>query len=326
MQIGIPRSLFFPYYSPFWLEFWRELAIPCLISPPTTQSILHKGLSAALDEICLPVKIHYGHLAYLEDKVEIIFSPAFGKWGKKGHFCPKLKAVHDLVKYKFPKAVEFWHNLNEQDMPLSQLWQKTVFAIAPQISKKRFKTAWKKACQRQTDFLSLWEKGYNPTEAAACLLGKKNLPSGENPHVLKIAVLGHPYLVYDEMPNHGLLTILRQKNARVYTKEQVPAPAKRQLWPAQTKELFWPLGQQLLGAALYYSTEKRVDGIIFLTACLCGPDAMIGELLEKYMSRLPEAPSLLKLTVDEHTGQAGIETRIEAFVDLLYWRKRHAAI
>jgi len=326
MLIGIPRSLFFPYYSPFWIEFWRELEIPCLISPPTTQSILHKGLSLALDEICLPVKIHYGHLAYLEDKVEMIFSPAFGKWGKKGHFCPKLKALHDLVKNKFPKAVEFWHDLNEQDLPQPKPWQKTVFTIAPQISKKRFKAAWEKARRRQTAFLSLWEKGYNPVEAAACLLEKKPLLQKDNPYALKIAVLGHPYLVYDEMPNHELLTLLRKKNTRVYTKEQTPASAKRKLWPTQTKELFWPLGQQLLEAALYYSIEKRVDGIIFLTACLCGPDAIIGELLEKYMSHLPDAPSLLRLTVDEHTGQAGLETRIEAFVDLLHWRKRHAAV
>ena len=42
-------------------------------------------------------------------------------------------------------------------------------------------------------------------------------------------------------------------------------------------------------AALHYSTAGQVDGIIFLTACLCGPDAIIGELLEKYMARMDGA-------------------------------------
>ena len=69
MLLGIPRSLFFYYYSPFWTTFWRELGVDCLLSPPTTPAILQQGLELALDEFCLPVKVHYGHLAYLENRV-----------------------------------------------------------------------------------------------------------------------------------------------------------------------------------------------------------------------------------------------------------------
>ena len=97
MRLGIPRSLFFFSYNPFWTTFWQELGVDCLVSPPTTPVILRRGLELALDEFCLPVKVHYGHLAYLENHVDLIFSPAFGRWGKRGHFCPKLKAIHDLV-------------------------------------------------------------------------------------------------------------------------------------------------------------------------------------------------------------------------------------
>ena len=94
MLLGIPRSLFFFYYNPFWTTFWRELGVDCLVSPPTTPAILQQGLELALDEFCLPVKVHYGHLAYLANRVDLIFS-RLRPLGKTRAFCPKLKAIHD---------------------------------------------------------------------------------------------------------------------------------------------------------------------------------------------------------------------------------------
>jgi predicted nucleotide-binding protein (sugar kinase/HSP70/actin superfamily) len=44
------------------------------------------------------------------------------------------------------------------------------------------------------------------------------------------------------------------------------------------------------------------------------------------MARTDAAPALLNLTLDEHTGRAGLETRVEAFIDLLHWRKKNAAV
>lgn len=336
MRLGIPRSLFFFSYNPFWTTFWQELGVDCLVSPPTTPVILRRGLELALDEFCLPVKVHYGHLAYLENHVDLIFSPAFGRWGKRGHFCPKLKAIHDLVKQSFPRAVEFWHDLDENEMLQSGPWWKAVANIIPGIKRKKFRVAWQEACRQQAAFQQLWAAGYDPLTAAARLGGERRAepaaPAGpgeqpdEYPAGLKIAVLGHPYLVYDEALNQQVLSLLRTKNARIYTKETIPPSSRRKFWPGQGKEVFWPLGQEILSAALHYSTANRVDGIIFLTACLCGPDAITGELLEKYMARMGRGPALLKLTLDEHTGRAGLETRVEAFIDLLHWRKKNAAL
>lgn len=336
MLLGIPRSLFFYYYSPFWTTFWRELGVDCLLSPPTTPAILQQGLELALDEFCLPVKVHYGHLAYLANRVDLIFSPAFGRWGKRGHFCPKLKAIHDLVKHYFPRAVEFWHDLDAEEMLQPGPWWKGVSRIVPGIKRKRFRTAWQEAWRQQAAFQQLWARGYHPLEAATYLDGGLDGKRAAEPEAmarpgedfpgLKIAVLGHPYLVYDEALNQQMLSLLRTKNVRIYTKETIPPSARRECWPGQGKEVFWPLGQEILSAALHYSTAGQVDGIIFLTACLCGPDAIIGELLEKYMARMGTASALLKLTLDEHTGRAGLETRVEAFIDLLHWRTKNAAL
>ena len=62
--------------------------------------------------------------------------------------------------------------------------------------------------------------------------------------------------------------------------------------------------------------------MITLTAFGCGPDSL---MLERITRKAKEyAMPLLNLTIDEHTGEAGFVTRLEAFVDMLF-RKQRAA-
>ncbi|MBQ9688074.1 hypothetical protein IJV79_00400, partial [bacterium] len=52
----------------------------------------------------------------------------------------------------------------------------------------------------------------------------------------------------------------------------------------------------------------------------CGPDSLMLERITR-KSRQFDKP-LLNLTIDEHTGEAGFITRLEAFIDMLYRKKR----
>ena len=62
-----------------------------------------------------------------------------------------------------------------------------------------------------------------------------------------------------------------------------------------------------------------IDGIIHLTAFGCGPDSIIGRLMEGDCddANLP----FLTLRVDEHTGDNHTQTRLEAYIDMLKMRK-----
>ncbi|MGE5557593.1 MAG: acyl-CoA dehydratase activase-related protein [Bacillota bacterium] len=324
MIVGIPRSLYYYYYYPFWAAFFQELGWSCQVSPPTSQSILQKGLSLALDEACLPVKMHFGHLAYLQDKVDVLFSPGFGRWGK-GHFCPKLMGLPDLARMKFSRACEYWHDVDEAGCPGMDQWVAGMRKIAPGLKKRQIKDAWMDALKEHRTFLELCKTGYKPPEAIDYLVQRKAHVKLEKGMQLQIAVLGHPYLVYDELANQQFLQALAKNGVKVLTEEMVPESAAEMLEGMQGKAVFWPMGQRILSAGLYYSSCK-VDGIVFLSACLCGPDAIIGELLGRYLQRTPGSPPLLKITLDEHTGRAGLQTRIEALLDLLDRSKKHAAL
>jgi predicted nucleotide-binding protein (sugar kinase/HSP70/actin superfamily) len=63
-----------------------------------------------------------------------------------------------------------------------------------------------------------------------------------------------------------------------------------------------------------------VDGIIHIFPLSCMPEVIAQGILPQ-ISRDKEVP-ILSLIVDEHTGETGFQTRLEAFVDLLQRRER----
>ncbi|MDQ7095835.1 CoA protein activase [Desulfosporosinus sp. PR] len=73
-------------------------------------------------------------------------------------------------------------------------------------------------------------------------------------------------------------------------------------------------GQETVGAAVKFAKEG-FDGIIQLFPLSCMPEIVAASVLPRVQETY-QIP-IMTLIVDEHTGQAGIQTRLEAFVDLL---------
>ena len=63
--------------------------------------------------------------------------------------------------------------------------------------------------------------------------------------------------------------------------------------------------------------KEKVDGIILVSAFPCGPDSMTNELLIRRIKGVPVLPLIL----DIQSGMAGIETRIESFLDIIRFQK-----
>ena len=66
--------------------------------------------------------------------------------------------------------------------------------------------------------------------------------------------------------------------------------------------------------------DNKIDGIITLNAFGCGPDSLMIERITRKAKEFGKP--LLSLTIDEHTGEAGFITRLEAFIDMLFRKKR----
>ncbi len=81
------------------------------------------------------------------------------------------------------------------------------------------------------------------------------------------------------------------------------------------RDMFWRSGQDILGAARIVTEDPRLH-CIYLTSFLCGPDSFLLSYFRRAMGDKP----FLELEVDDHTAEAGIVTRCEAFLDSLNLR------
>ena len=77
-------------------------------------------------------------------------------------------------------------------------------------------------------------------------------------------------------------------------------------------DMFWRSGQDILAAAQIISEDDRLQAI-YLTSFDCGPDSFLVSFFRRMLAPKP----FLELEVDDHTAEAGIVTRCEAFLDSL---------
>ncbi|MEN6350897.1 MAG: acyl-CoA dehydratase activase-related protein, partial [Syntrophomonas sp.] len=187
-------------------------------------------------------------------------------------------------------------------------------------SKDTIKKAFQKALEMQKRYQNLLVREIIPTKALDML---NNVMTKEQPeeYDLKIAVVGYPYAIYDAYINAGLLKILEKEGVRVYTQDMLSDKILNRQARNLPKSMFWYFSNRAVYGGLHFMERGDIDGIIHITAFACGPDSMVDRLLEIESRRRGNMP-YLSVAVDEHTGEAGVRTRIEAFLDMLRYRRR----
>ena len=134
-----------------------------------------------------------------------------------------------------------------------------------------------------------------------------------------MGLIGHPYNIYDGYVSMDVIKKLRRMGAAVLTAENVREKTVNRHALMLPKKLFWTLGRRMIGAANHYMERPDISGLVYVAAFGCGPDSMTGELIERE-ARARRIP-FLSLNIDEHTGEAGVVTRLEAFLDMVRWRR-----
>lgn len=303
--IGIPKGLLYHDYHIHWEEFFKILGFKVKVSPDTNQEIVNAGIMSAVDEVCLPVKVHYGHVIALAREVDYLFLPRIVSLAEKEYMCPKLLGLPDMLKASLPDLpclIDPTINLRIKKNQINQAIKEICTVI--KVPEKDGKKAWVLAGKLQRQYEHYLESGNLPPEFNTFDQG------------YSIALLGHGYNVYDQYTNLGMIRKLQRLGATVRTKEMVPKDIVNRLANQLPKKMFWTFGKQLIGSGLYYLNNPEIRGIIFVSSFGCGPDSMVGELLERWARRNGKKPFMF-LTIDEHSGEAGLVTRLEAFMDMI---------
>ncbi len=138
---------------------------------------------------------------------------------------------------------------------------------------------------------------------------------------IKILVLGHSYNVYDEFINMNIFKKLMENHANIITADMVSTDDINYYSNMLPKRIFWTDGKKIIGAAYSLLEKNSIDGIIYLSAFGCGLDSVLVDLIQRKATS--KGVPFLLMTMDEQTGEAGFNTRLEAFLDMMEWRNKN---
>lgn len=317
VKIGIPRALLYYEYYPLWKTFFERLGAEVILSDKTSKSILNDGIQAAVGDACLPVKLFHGHVINLIGKADYIFIPRLRSVHQNEYICPKFTGLPEMIKFSVKDLLGVICTEVYLRKSLKRL-NDSFLDAGGYLTKDRnaIKEAAKTALFIHREYIKNLEDGRLP-----CELLKDSNKISENRGGLNIAVIGHQYNIYDSYINMRLLEKLAGQKVNILTPETVKREIIEDKGKKLSKNMYWSLGKRQLCSALYWSETKSVDGIIYVMSFGCGVDSFVSELCEKSVRAVSDIPYIL-LTLDEHTGEAGIGTRLEAFLDMIRWRRR----
>ncbi len=332
VKIGFPRALFYYDYFPFWAGFFHSLGIEVVTSPPTHRQIMEQGLKKASDETCLPLKLLAGHIQALE-KVDAIFLPRMVSVEADTYSCPKFLGIPESLLPAVPAGIPVLTvTLNWRKGKRQVLKDLQVFGLQLGKGKSDIQKAftlgqeWQKRYQDTSGEGWDFEESIREIESAtkAKMPTKPIIPTIpvllHDTDRLRIALVGHSYLTHEPYANLNLLGRLRKK-AEVELVQHVKQEEIETHLLGLRKKLFWNHAKQIFGAGNKFVKDPKIDGLIYLSCFGCGTDSMVQELLARF-AREQHKPYMM-ITLDEHSGEAGLVTRLEAFLDMVERRKVH---
>ncbi len=309
--IGIPRALMVFYQQfPFWRTFFEALGFRIVISDPSNQQIVTRSIELMVAETCLPVELMHGHVDnLLSKKVDYIFQPfivnAKGKQDNPTNNCncPWVQSYPFMVRSAFPESkirglfltptLHFRYFERALKKELSA-FMKEKFGIPVSKTKKVIDIA----DAVQTRF-----------EDAVVQRGKEvmaNLPKDKK----ALVILGRPYNTTDPLLNLRLVEKLINLNTFPIPVDFLPLVDENIF--RDYKMMYWPNGQKIMSASRIVRKHENLYAV-YMGNFRCGPDSFLTHFVRKEMKGKP----YLHLEVDEHSADAGLITRCEAFLDSL---------
>ena len=325
MKIGLPSALLNQYYLSFFKPFFENLGCEVILSHETTKNILDKGVRKMVPEMCAPMKIYAGHvIELLDSNVDYVYIPRFVSIRDKDAFCPKFMGLPDMLEHAIPELQNkiLTNDIISASDDICKVHNYTGLLKKLNIDKKVLSNAVNYARKKWLEYRRLCvEEKYNSRQA-----NNKVLYSIERKIIknnIKIGVVGYVYDIYDDFISMNILEKLSNLGANTMTFEMLSDNEIKNELKRFDKKLFWTFSNKTIASAYHFLEDKNIDGVIHVTAFGCGPDAFIGKYLELDSEKYNKP--FMTLRVDEHTGENHLQTRLEAFVDMIIKLKSEAA-
>ncbi|MBS3758507.1 MAG: activase [Desulfobacterales bacterium] len=308
--VGINKSFLVNTYYPLYATFFSNIGYqPVLASNPSQEGIDQRNAA-----FCHPAELSHGFfdsLLNVDPPVDFLFLPHVrGIPVENGYpvsqVCPFVQGEPFYLQTTFKQRID-------------RLKQKGMRLLTPFIDMSegldKAKEALVEVAYQMGVARQQAEKAFHKAlgQQRQCLEEMKNIGRSvisqleSDPDAMGVVIFSRPYNGMVEEAHMGIPHKLASRGVQVIPMDFLPIDEE----PVKD-HMYWAMGQLILKAGHYVKRHPQLFGT-YITNFSCGPDSFIIGYFRTLMGRKPS----LTLELDSHTADAGIETRIEAFLDIV---------
>lgn len=299
--VGIPKAFSVHTIYPLYSWFFNYLGIKTVLST----DIAHDGIARVESSYCFPAEIAHGAVQDILNKgCDYILVPHYRDMQSleedvHANFCPITQSLPYYIKKAFPEIPE------EKFLPLVVTFKfgeekalEYFIKMGERLSigESEIRSAFKFALTKQQDYFK-----------KAMALGQRALKETKKEERAVIALLGRPYNAFTAEANMGIPRKFSTRGYSIIPFDILPV-SDEEIFP----NMYWYYGQLDMKATVML---KDIDNVFitYITNFSCAPDSFILHYIKWIMGAKP----FLILELDSHSADAGIDTRVEAFLDII---------
>ncbi len=300
--IGISRSLLTNTLYPLYYHYFTNLGLETVLA----DNIDAKGSDKIQSSFCYPVEISHGYFQnLLEKKTDYIFLPHITQMesqseNRYNRLCVFVQGECYFLKSTFRDEIKSKLISPVIDFSLKGNHLKNTFSeIAKMLGKSKnlsddaFDYAFGIYSDMQKDFKSIGAKVLRELE--------------EDKDKIAMVLFGRSYNAFAKEANLNIPHKFASKNITIIPHDFLPNDIRKSY-----ENMYWYSGNQILSNARLVAKHKQLFGV-FITNFSCGPDSFI---LSYFRSIMGSKPSLT-LELDSHSADVGVDTRIDAALDII---------
>jgi predicted nucleotide-binding protein (sugar kinase/HSP70/actin superfamily) len=333
------------------------LGLEVLPPPPITKKTMDLGTKYAPETACLPFKITLGNfIETLEQGADTIITCGGVGPCRLGYYAQVQKDILKELGFEFeliaiePNIIEVLKILHR--FTPGKSWQDiySAFKLAgakmtalDSMERKTYNVRPRETVPGKTDLL--WQQAVNAMEATLDISGVKALTKVFNERLdkielkcgydpLRIGIVGEIYVMLEPFVNQDMVRQLGKMGVEVHKTMYLTDYVRVHL---QRDRHYYKAYQQIVDLAMPYlghyvgghaiksigctvqMGQAGLDGVIQVFPFTCMPEIIAKNILPQ-VSKDENIP-LMSLAFDEQSGEAGVFTRLEAFIDLLNYRR-----
>lgn len=239
MTIGIPRELYYDYYGNLLKKFFEYLNFDVIVSPITNDEIIKLGNENIESDLCLPLKIYIGHIAYLQNKCDYIITL------QTNYNCINYSCIYDIINGLFDTNI-ITFNADEKEImefiKIGKILKKSYFEIKESYNRAKIE-----------------DDNYKHN-----LIRKNNYKLNKNKKVL---IFGHSYNINDEYIFKPIKDILISKNIDIiysdlFDKEKIKKETKKIL-------KHFNFNYDIKNIGVIELVKNKIEAILYIKTTTC---------------------------------------------------------